>query len=58
MPSFAELVSVIGPVGAVIMWIWLNRDKSLPPKNDDNAKIDEIHSRTLEILTILRERRG
>lgn len=54
MPTFSEIASVIGPAGAVILWIWLNRDKSPPPK-DDSGKIDEIHTLLVEIAAIVRQ---
>lgn len=42
-PEWSELVSVVGPTGAVILWIYLTerQRKAEPPKEDAAAKVAE-----------------
>lgn len=50
-----ELVSVLGPIGGVALFMWLNRDKT--PKEDSGAKLTElvasIDKRLIKIETIV-----
>jgi hypothetical protein len=50
-----ELVSVLGPVGGVALFMWLNRDKN--PKADPLAElsktVNEMNGRLIRIETIV-----
>lgn len=45
MPEWNDLAGTIGPVGAVLFWMWWSDRKDKPAAKEDPAKllVDEMH---------------
>ncbi len=39
MPEFGDLVGTVGPVGAVLAWMWMADRKKDAPKSDPAAEL-------------------
>lgn len=59
-PLIADLATTYGPIGAIALWLWINRAKAAP--TDDVAKrlenkVDQIVNGMTRIEAILEERK-